>query len=252
MRRTAAVAAATLALLAPAAAAAGAPAPAPERSGASALSAPTATRAWVGRVLVPVTARTRPRMSARRVTVLQPFTPLAGGPTNVLVTAVRTLRAPGERERRTWVRVRLPIRPNTSQGWIPADALRFRATGLRILIDQSDRRLTLYSRGRVVLRTEVAIGEAITPTPNGHFAVAELIRTRQPGAFLGPVVMPLTGYSETLNEYAGGNGRVAIHGTSLPSLLGTRASHGCIRVANAKIVRIARLVRPGTPVHIRP
>jgi lipoprotein-anchoring transpeptidase ErfK/SrfK len=65
-------------------------------------------------------------------------------------------------------------------------------------------------------------------------------------------VLPLTGYSETLNEYAGGDGRVAIHGTSLPSLLGTRASHGCIRVRNADIVRISRLVRPGTPVQIRP
>jgi lipoprotein-anchoring transpeptidase ErfK/SrfK len=152
---------------------------------------------------------------------------------------------------RPWVRVRLPVRPNGSEGWVPTDVVRFNHTPLRIVIDQSERSLTLYRRGRRILRTTVAIGTPATPTPNGRFAVAERILTHTPGAFLGPVVMPLTGYSDTLNEYAGGNGRVAIHGTSLPDLLGTRASHGCIRVANRDIVRISRLVRPGAPVLIR-
>jgi lipoprotein-anchoring transpeptidase ErfK/SrfK len=63
-------------------------------------------------------------------------------------------------------------------------------------------------------------------------------------------VMPLTGFSQTLNEYAGGDGRVAIHGTSVPSLIGTAASHGCVRMRNADVRRLARLVRPGTPVAI--
>ena len=53
------------------------------------------------------------------------------------------------------------------------------------------------------------------------------------------------------NEFAGGNGRVAVHGTSEPDLIGTSASHGCVRVSNADILRLARLVRPGTPVAIR-
>jgi len=72
-----------------------------------------------------------------------------------------------------------------------------------------------------------------------------------PGGFLGPIVLPLTGFSETLNEFAGGDGRVAIHGTSVPSLIGTQASHGCMRMRNADIVRLARLATPGTPVAIR-
>src|SRR5262249_52005454 len=129
--------------------------------------------------------------------------------------------------------------------------VRFNQTPLRIVIDQSERSLTLYRAARPILRTTVAIGTPATPTPNGRFAVAERILTHTPGAFLGPVVMPLTGYSDTLNEYAAGTGRVAIHVTSLPDLLGTRASHGCIRVANRDIVRISRLVRPGAPVLIR-
>ena len=92
----------------------------------------------------------------------------------------------------------------------------FRRTELSIVIDQGDRTLSLLDRGRVTLRVPVAVGTPGTPTPDGRFAVAELIRTGQPGAFLGPIVFPLTGYSNTLNEYAGGNGRVAIHSDEPP------------------------------------
>jgi lipoprotein-anchoring transpeptidase ErfK/SrfK len=235
VRRALPVLAGLLALAAAPAAGAGLP-----------LEAPTSTTTWTARVLAPVSARVAPRRSAREVVALQPVAPLGRGPTVLMVTGVRSVR--GER----WVRLKLPVRPNGTQGWVPAAALRFHDTGLRIVIDQSDRRLTLIRRGRPILRATVAIGAPETPSPNGRFAVAEMIPTHTPGAFLGPIVFPLTGYSETLNEYAGGDGRVAIHGTSLPELLGTRASHGCIRVGNSDIVRLSRLVRPGTPVQIRP
>ena len=222
-------------LLAPVAAAG-----APER-----LHASTPTSSWVGRLLVPVSARVAPDPTARTVTVIQPTAPFAGGGTRLLVTGVKEVAG------RRWVRVLLPVRPNGMQGWAPADAFRFTRTTLRVVIDQSDRRLTLYRKGRVAMRVPIAIGKASTPTPTGRFAVAEMIRTRTPGAFLGPIVFPLTGYSKVLNEFAGGNGRVAMHGTSLPWLIGTRASNGCIRIHNSNVVRLARLVRPGTPVTIR-
>ena len=217
----------------------GAPGPGPVRG-------PTPTLSWTARVLIPVEARVAPRRTARRVLVLQPTAPLAGGPTALLVTG--TVRTHGGG---SWVRLLLPVRPNGTQGWVPASTLRFVSTRLRLLIDQGDRRLTLFRRGRQVMSVPVAVGAPSTPTPTGRFAVAEMIRTRTPGAFLGPVVFPLTGFSETLNEYAGGNGRFAVHGTSVPQFLGTRASHGCVRVGNSEIVRLSRLVRPGTPVTIR-
>lgn len=86
---------------------------------------------------------------------------------------------------------------------------------------------------------------------HGRFAVAEVIPTGDPKAFLGPMVLPLTAFSDTLNEFAGGNGRVAIHGTSKPELIGQAVSHGCIRMRNADVLRLTRLVRGGTPVNIR-
>lgn len=210
------------------------------------LGPPTEAGSWVGRLVAPVSARVSPGMSARVRTSLSPVAPLGGGPTVLEVLRVAK-RADG-----TWLQVRLPVRPNGSRGWIPAGVLRLRHTALGITVDLSDRRLTLRRGGRVVLTAPAGVGAPGTPTPTGRFAVAEMIRTRTPRGFLGPVVFPLTGFSKTLNEYAGGNGRVAIHGTSLPELVGGRVSHGCVRLRNADVLRLARLVRPGTPVRIVP
>ena len=217
----------------------------PSAPAADAPSPPTARQAWVGRVLVRVTARTAPRFSARRKAVVETLAPFEKGPTVLLIT--RAVEIDGVR----WVEVLLPIRPNGARGWIPQDVVRLSLTRVRIAIDLGDRRLRVLRGGRQVMSARIAIGMAGTPTPTGRFfAIAETIETNTPGGFLGPIVMPLTGFSETLNEFAGGDGRVAIHGTSLPSLIGTQASHGCMRMLNADILRLARLAAPGTPVAI--
>ena len=220
---------------------------APSRPAVEAVPGPPTPRvAWVGRVLGPVTARVAPRRSARARTVVQPFAPFTQGATELLIT--RTTTEAGRR----WAEVLLPVRPNGVRGWVPAGYLQMRSTKLRIVIDVSERRLTLFRSNRPILRAPIAVGKPGTETPiNDDFAIAERILTRTPGAFLGPVVFPITGYSEKLNEFAGGNGRVAIHGTSLPDLIGTAASNGCIRMRNQDVVRLSRVVRPGTPVKIR-
>ncbi len=210
------------------------------------VSSPTTTLAHTATVRRAVTARTGPSARSARRMVVRPTTEFAGTVTTLLVT--RSTVRDGER----WLEVLLPRRPNGSRGWVPAHAVDVGSTPHRITVDLSDRELTLYRSDRVIMRAPVAIGASGTPTPTGRFAVTERVRTRTPGAFLGPVVLPLTGFSRTLNEFAGGDGRVALHGTSLPALIGTRASHGCVRLRNADIVRLASHVRAGTPVIIRP
>ena len=243
MKTIAAIGALSLALLATTAAgtlsAAAPPSTAP--------AAPTDRITWVGRVLAPVTARRSPTRTGKAITVVQPIAPLGRGATVRQVTGARR-----DGDGRLWVRAKLPIRPNEVQGWIPADVMRFNTTPMRIRIDLSALRLDLFANGRRVMRVPVAVGTPQNPTPTGHFAIAEMIRTRTEGAFLGPIVFPMTAYSETLSDFAGGNGRAAIHGTSVPSSVGTRASHGCVRLLNRDIVRVARRVRPGTPVDIVP
>jgi lipoprotein-anchoring transpeptidase ErfK/SrfK len=244
---TPAVLLAGLALLAGHAVAAGGAADAADDPAAAPVpAAPTTTEAWTGRVVATVVARSAPKPTARRKMVLKTTAPFSGNGTVLLIT------------RRTvvdgvpWVEVLLPMRPNGSRGWVPQDVLVVSRTRIRVAIDLSDRKVRVFKAGKRVMTATIAIGKPETPTPTGRwFAIAERIDTNMPGGFLGPIVLPLTGFSETLNEFAGGNGRVAIHGTSLPGLIGTRASHGCMRMRNADIVRFARFATPGTPVAIR-
>ena len=43
---------------------------------------------------------------------------------------------------------------------------------------------------------------------------------------------------------------MGIHGTDRPNLLPGRVSHGCIRMRNADILRLERLMPVGTPLTI--
>jgi len=204
---------------------------------------PTQQWSWAARVLAPATVRARPDRASKSLGLLQTTAPLGSGPMILLVLETRKV---GDTE---WTRLLLARRPNGSSGWVKSDFLRFRRNPMRIIIDQSERLTYVLRNGKVVLTARDAVGKSATPTPIGRFAVAEKIPV--PSGFLGPMVLPTTGFSEVLNEYAGGNGRFAMHGTNQPWLIGTRASHGCIRHTNTDITRIAALVSPGTPITIR-
>ena len=44
---------------------------------------------------------------------------------------------------------------------------------------------------------------------------------------------------------------IAVHGTNKPELLGQDVSHGCIRMSNAAITKLAKLLPQGVPIEIR-
>jgi lipoprotein-anchoring transpeptidase ErfK/SrfK len=64
----------------------------------------------------------------------------------------------------------------------------------------------------------------------------------------GPIAFGTSAYSR-LSDWPGG-GVIGIHGTDQPGLIPGRVSHGCVRVPNRAIRRLARLVGVGTPVLI--
>jgi lipoprotein-anchoring transpeptidase ErfK/SrfK len=171
--------------------------------------------------------------------------PLTGSPTVLPVLSVR------ERAGRTWLRVRLPRRPNGATGWIAADGTISSRLRWRIAVDRSRRRARVYRHGRLVRRFRVVVGASGTPTPLGRFFVAE--RVRQPrGSALGPWVLATSAHSGVLQEFAGGPGQIGLHGrTGLPEPLGSAASHGCIRFADWAIAWLAPRARPGTRIRIR-
>jgi lipoprotein-anchoring transpeptidase ErfK/SrfK len=152
--------------------------------------------------------------------------------------------------RPTWYLVQLPIRPNGSTGWVRARDVVVGVVHTRILVDLSERSVTLYRSGRPVLRTHAAIGKSQTPTPVGRFYVNQRLLSGDPSGPYGPEALGVSAYSPVLKNWPQG-GPVAIHGTNEPWLIGSAASNGCVRVANAAIVRLFRLTLAGTPVVIR-
>jgi L,D-transpeptidase catalytic domain len=115
------------------------------------------------------------------------------------------------------------------------------------------RTISVLRSGLPVRRLRAVIGAPATPTPRGLFAVAE-IRQPNAGGFLGPWALHLTSHSNTLDNFGGGPGRVALHGrggASLADPLGSARSHGCIRVNNEHILWLAHRIGAGTPVRIK-
>lgn len=157
------------------------------------------------------------------------------------------------RKRWTWpstVRVFVPLRPNGRRGWVRAKDVRFLVNPYHVTVRLHDRRLVVWRRGRVVLRTKIAIGRAMTPTPAGKYYLTELLRQPNPRGAYGPFAFGTSAYSDVLQSFGGGPGQVGIHGTNRPRLIGTEVSHGCIRVPNRTIRRLARMLPLGTPVSI--
>lgn len=206
--------------------------------------APTARRAFVARVILPTVARRDPRAGARIVSRVSPYGPYDRDPQSLLVLgSARTGST-------TWYRVQLPIRPNGTSGWVRADALQVTATPMRLRVDISERTLTMMRADRVLATWPVAVGTVANPTPRGLFSVSEIVPQTPATGFFGPYIITLTAHSERLSDFDGGTGQVAIHGTSLPGLLGRAVSHGCVRMGNGEVTRVATGVPRGAPVEI--
>jgi lipoprotein-anchoring transpeptidase ErfK/SrfK len=149
---------------------------------------------------------------------------------------------------RIWYELRLPGRPNGRTGWVrdnEVDVLNTVHT--QIVIDRAAHTLTLNRNGQQIFQTPVGVGKASTPTPSGHFWITEKFSVHNNPVY-GPFAMGTSAYSH-LTDWPGG-GVIGIHGTNEPSLVPGNPSHGCIRVHNSAIRRLAKLVPVGTPVLI--
>ncbi len=153
-----------------------------------------------------------------------------------------------------WAQVLVPGRPTGARGWLnvkETPGIELRPVTTRIEVDLAARTLTLVDKGQVVLSTPVAVGSAEYPTPTGLFSVTDKLQDPNPNGAYGPFALGLSGYSEVLTEFAGGEGQIGIHGTNAPDSIGQAVSHGCIRVPNDVITQLNEVLPLGTPVVIR-
>lgn len=130
-----------------------------------------------------------------------------------------------------------------------------------IKIDMKTNMLGVFEANKLVAAYPVTVGSAQTASPIGEWkvrGVAKLPRFRydkemlkhgeRSGNFhmLPPGPNSLVGVIWIALNKKG----IGLHGTAEPETIGRAASHGCVRLANWDIVRLAQKVKPGVPVSI--
>jgi lipoprotein-anchoring transpeptidase ErfK/SrfK len=150
---------------------------------------------------------------------------------------------------RVWLKVRLPIRPNGTTGWVQENALsELQPVDSWIKVSTKINKVTVIKAGKRVFSASVGVGQPQWPTPKGEFYIrAKLTNFGDP--FYGPIAFVTSATSDTLTDWPGG-GIVGIHGTSLPNLIPGKISHGCVRMKNKDILKLDKLVEVGTPITI--
>lgn len=149
-----------------------------------------------------------------------------------------------------WLRVELPVRPNQSTGWVRAEQVSVAGVPYRLDVLLHEHELRLYDRNRLEQTYPIGVGTAETPTPGGLYYLKELLEPRDPNGAYGPYAYGLSGFSNVLHDYANGDGVIGLHGTNDPAGVGKDVSHGCIRLRNADITALVKVLPLGTPVRI--
>lgn len=150
-------------------------------------------------------------------------------------------------------KVQLPVRPNGSTGWVDAGDVSLTVHDYRIEIELAAFELRVMKGDDVLVTTPIGVGTQDTPTPGGVYYIKELLQPPSPTGPYGTYAYGLSGFSNVLESFAGGNGVIGIHGTNQPELIGTNVSHGCIRVDNAVISDLVEDIGLplGVPVEIQ-
>ncbi|NLI75551.1 MAG: L,D-transpeptidase [Candidatus Riflebacteria bacterium] len=130
----------------------------------------------------------------------------------------------------------------------------------KVVISKTDFTSTVYSNGKIVRIFPIAYGanpdglnkkgEGDSRTPEGTFKIVNKAKNPTYKGIPGGVPNnPLGTRWMGLNTWSGS---IGMHGTSAPASIGSRASHGCVRMYTADAEELFDLVRVGTPVIIQP
>jgi hypothetical protein len=190
-----------------------------------------------------VGAHSQPSAASRIVTMLDAVT---GDGTQNVVLILDELDVS---KQQVWYHVRLAILPNNSTGWVPRSALgTVTPVHTHLYVNREAHTATLTKDGRTIFTTRIGNGRHYWPTPPGQFYIRDKL-TNFNNAFYGPIAFGTSARSAVLTDWPGG-GYIGVHGTNEPGLIPGYISHGCIRLKNDAIVRLARLMSVGTPVTV--
>lgn len=187
--------------------------------------------------------RRRPNVRSAPVTRLRHQT--EDGPLETYLA----LESSVETAERTWVRIRIPGRPNGRTGWVDRDDLGplFSVTTM-LRVDRRALGATLYKGGRPIWSSRIGVGKPRTPTPAGRFWIRSRQKGLGDGASYGPWAFGTAAYS-VLSDWPGG-GVVGIHGTNRRASSPAGRRTAAFACPTGRSAGLARLMPVGTPVRI--
>ena len=213
-----------------------------------------ATRAFAAEVDRKVSRKPREasvRITLRRMVIRRGR---AGRTINEVTLARRVDATLGDLNRPRALRQRFrPDRPTTTTA-----ALR-RRYGTVLTVDRANLKLRLFKRLRLSKTYGIAIGAAGFDTPSGQFTIQSkqvnpawhVPNSDWAGGLRGQTIPGGAPNNPLKARWLGVSGSVGIHGTSEEWSIGSRASHGCIRMRVADVIDLYPRVPHGTPVLIR-
>jgi len=128
-----------------------------------------------------------------------------------------------------------------------------------ITVDRAHFKLRLYKALKFRKSYGVAVGQPAYPTPTGRFAISSkqvnpvwsVPNSPWAGELQGTTVEGGSAANPLKARWMGIANGVGIHGTGEDYSIGTRASHGCIRMHVADVIDLFKRVPVGTPVLIK-
>src|SRR3954465_10543250 len=113
-----------------------------------------------------VGAKAQPKTSAKTVGKLKLKT---GEGTDALVLVIARTT---DSQDRVWLKVRLPIRPNGSTGWVQESALsELQPVDSWIKVSTKTYKISVIKKGKKVFSASVGVGQPQWPTPKGQFYI---------------------------------------------------------------------------------
>jgi lipoprotein-anchoring transpeptidase ErfK/SrfK len=155
---------------------------------------------------------------------------------------------------------RISVTDDTARAMSPQDSsLKDKVTKIsterRLVIDLSDRRVYVYQTSRVIASFPLGVGKKGWETPLGNF---EVIHMQHNPVWKHPITGKIfeAGADSPLGDrwvgfWSDGHNEIGFHGTPDDSLVGTAASHGCLRMRNPDVRMLYEKVKVGTPVEVR-
>ena len=146
----------------------------------------------------------------------------------------------------------VPVRPRITTAGLS------RAYGTIITIDRANFKLRLFKNLKLSKTYGVAVGMPAYPTPTGRYSITNKAvnpawtapNSPWAGAYANETVAGGSAENPLKARWMGIVNGVGIHGTGAPGSIGSRASHGCIRMTVPDVVDLYPRVPVGTPVLI--